>query len=461
MKVIILIGGSGERLWPISRELYPKSLLRLYGEKTLLQNTYEMALEMVHPKNIISMTNVRQTTDVNLQLKKIYNNPIIISEPMAKNTAPAVASALTYIKNKRDEIVVILPVDFSVDDKEEFLSAINKAKILANNGYIAAIGVRPLYPETGYGYIKAGSSYKTGRKIEKFIEKPSIENANKFIEDKDYFWNCGIYVAKISVLIEAFQKYAPEIIANMNKEMFDENNKIEYINYEKIPSISIDYAIIEKSDNLAVVELNAKWQDYGSWQAIYNNEMKDKKGNVVHGNVLLDNVKDSFVYSSKELVAVSGMNNIVVIETEDAILVCNKDKAANIDSIVKKLKKKKSETTQLHKTVFRPWGYYTCLNGGQGWLTKIINVSPGHKLSLQSHNHRSEHWVVLEGSATVILDGEKHVLQKRQSINIPVKAKHSLQNLTRQTLKILEVQKGEYISEDDIIRYEDMYGRVK
>ena len=461
MKVIILIGGSGERLWPISRELYPKSLLRLYGEKTLLQNTYEMVLEMVHPKNIISMTNVRQTTDVNLQLKKIYNNPIIISEPMAKNTAPAVASALTYIKNKRDEIVVILPVDFSVDDKEEFLSAINKAKILANNGYIAAIGVRPLYPETGYGYIKAGSSYKTGRKIEKFIEKPSIENANKFIEDKDYFWNCGIYVAKVSVLIEAFQKYAPEIIANMNKEMFDENNKIEYINYEKIPSISIDYAIIEKSDNLAVVELNAKWQDYGSWQAIYNNEMKDKKGNVVHGNVLLDNVKDSFVYSSKELVAVSGMNNIVVIETEDAILVCNKDKAANIDSIVKKLKKKKSETTQLHKTVFRPWGYYTCLNGGQGWLTKIINVSPGHKLSLQSHNHRSEHWVVLEGSATVILDGEKHVLQKRQSINIPVKAKHSLQNLTRQTLKILEVQKGEYISEDDIIRYEDMYGRVK
>ncbi len=461
MKVIILIGGSGERLWPISRELYPKSLLRLYGEKTLLQNTYEMALEMVHPKNIISMTNVRQTTDVNLQLKKIYNNPIIISEPMAKNTAPAVASALTYIKNKRDEIVVILPVDFSVDDKEEFLSAINKAKILANNGYIAAIGVRPLYSETGYGYIKAGSCYKTGRKIEKFIEKPSIENANKFIEDKDYFWNCGIYVAKISVLIEAFQKYAPEIIANMNKEMFDENNKIEYINYEKIPSISIDYAIIEKSDNLAVVELNAKWQDYGSWQAIYNNEMKDKKGNVVHGNVLLDNVKDSFVYSSKELVAVSGMNNIVVIETEDAILVCNKDKAANIDSIVKKLKKKKSETTQLHKTVFRPWGYYTCLNGGQGWLTKIINVSPGHKLSLQSHNHRSEHWVVLEGSATVILDGEKHVLQKRQSINIPVKAKHSLQNLTRQTLKILEVQKGEYISEDDIIRYEDMYGRVK
>ena len=461
MKVIILIGGSGERLWPISRELYPKSLLRLYGEKTLLQNTYEMALEMVHPKNIISMTNVRQTTDVNLQLKKIYNNPIIISEPMAKNTAPAVASALTYIKNKRDETVVILPVDFSVDDKEEFLSAINKAKILANNGYIAAIGVRPLYPETGYGYIKAGSSYKTGRKIEKFIEKPSIENANKFIEDKDYFWNCGIYVAKVSVLIEAFQKYAPEIIANMNKEMFDENNKIEYINYEKIPSISIDYAIIEKSDNLAVVELNAKWQDYGSWQAIYNNEMKDKKGNVVHGNVLLDNVKDSFVYSSKELVAVSGMNNIVVIETEDAILVCNKDKAANIDSIVKKLKKKKSETTQLHKTVFRPWGYYTCLNGGQGWLTKIINVSPGHKLSLQSHNHRSEHWVVLEGSATVILDGEKHVLQKRQSINIPVKAKHSLQNLTRQTLKILEVQKGEYISEDDIIRYEDMYGRVK
>ena len=461
MKCVILAGGSGERLWPISRELYPKSLLKLYGNKTLLQNTYEIASEIVQPKNIISVTNIRQTTGINLQLKKIYNNPIIISEPMAKNTAPAVASALTYIKNNRDEVVIILPVDFSVDDKEEFINAINKAKKIANSGYICAIGVNPLYPETGYGYIKAGAKYKTGRKIEKFIEKPSIKNANEFSENSYYFWNCGIYVAKVSVLIEAFQKYAPEIIEHMNKEMFDENNKIEYINYEKIPSISIDYAIIEKSDNLALVELNTKWHDYGSWQAVYNNEKKDSKGNAAYGNVLLDKVKDSFVYSSKELVAVSDMNNIIVIETEDAILVCNKDKAVNINNIVKKLKKQKNETTQLHKTVFRPWGYYTCLNEGNSWLTKIIHVSPGHKLSLQSHNHRSEHWVVLEGIATVILDGKKHVLQKRQSINIPVNAKHSLQNLTKEPLKILEVQKGEYISEDDIIRYEDMYGRVK
>ncbi len=461
MKCIILIGGSGERLWPISRDLYPKSLLRLYGNKTLLQNTYEVASSIVTQKNIISVTNIRQTIDTRLQLKELYNNPIIISEPMVKNTAPAVAAALTYIKNKRDEVVVILPVDFSVDNKEEFLNAINKAKTIANSGYICSIGVRPLYPETGYGYIKAGNKYKEGRKVDKFIEKPSLENAIKFLDNSDYFWNCGIYVAKVSVLLEAFQKYAPEIISNMNKEMFDENNKIEYINYEKIPSISIDYAIIEKYNNLAVVELNTKWHDYGSWQAVYNNENKDSKGNVVHGNVLLDKVKDSFVYSSKELVAVSGVNNLVVIETEDAILVCNKDKAANINNIVKELRKNKSETIESHKTVFRPWGYYTCLNGGQGWLTKIINVSPGHKLSLQSHNHRSEHWVVLEGSATVILDGEKHIMQKRQSINIPVKAKHSLQNLTKEPLKILEVQKGEYIAEDDIIRYEDMYGRVK
>lgn len=461
MKCIILVGGTGERLWPISRDLYPKSLLKLYGNKTLLQNTFETACSLTQPKNIITITNVKQAQDTRLQLKDICKNPIILSEPIAKNTASAVASALTFLKGKRDEIVLILPVDFMVDDNDAFIEAVNNAKELAKKGYIAAIGVKPLYVESCYGYIKAGEKLKNGRKVDAFIEKPSEENAAKYVKDKDYLWNCGIYVSKISVLVDAYKKYAPDILENMSIDMFDENKTIDYKLYENKLPISIDYALIEKAENLAVSELKASWHDYGSWQAVYKNSEKDSKGNVVHGNILLDKVKDSFVYSSKELVAVSGMKNIVVIETEDAILVCNKDKSANINSIVKQLKKEKSDTTKFHKTVFRPWGVYTCLNGGKGWLTKIITVSPGHKLSLQSHNYRSEHWVVLEGQATVILNDETHILDKRQSINIPVKAKHSLQNHTKEPLKILEVQKGDYISEDDIIRYEDMYGRVK
>ncbi len=461
MKCIILVGGSGERLWPVSRDLYPKHLLKLYGSKTLLQNTFELAMSVAALKNIYTITNVRQTVDTKLQIQDLCKNPTIISEPMSKNTAPAIASVLTFLKKEKDDIVVILPVDFSIEDKEAFIDVINKAKNIAKNDYIVAVGIKPVYAESGYGYIKTGEKIKQGRKIESFIEKPSCESIQEYLKDENFFWNCGIYVSKISVLMNAFKEFMPEIINNMKTSMFDENNKIDYEIYEKMPSISIDYAIMEKVSNMAFVELNTNWHDYGSWLAVYNNENKDSKGNVVHGNVLLDKVKNSFVYSSKELVAVSGMQNTVVIETEDAVLVCDKSKAANINDIVKELKKKNDETTLVHKTVFRPWGFYTCLNRGKGWLSKIITVLPGHKLSLQSHNFRSEHWIVLEGTAFILLNGEKHSLSSGKSINIPVKAKHSLQNHTKEPLKILEVQKGDYISEEDIIRYEDMYGRIK
>lgn len=460
MKCIILAGGSGERLWPMSRTLSPKSLLNLYGEKTLLQNTFEFALEIAPVKNIVTVTNIRQETDTKIQLKELSKNPVVIAEPMAKNTAPAVATALTYLQGKKDDVVVILPCDFIVKDKAVFLETIEKAKLCAKDGYITAVGVKPSYPETGFGYIKAGEKIKNGLKIEKFIEKPEKELVESFLEEDNYFWNCGIFVSKISVLLRAFEKYSPSVCYGFNKEMFDENNKVKFEYYENIQKISFDYAVMEKAQNTAFVELKTEWNDGGSWQAVYNNSEKDSKGNAVHGNVILDKVKDSLVYSSKELVAVSGKNDVIVVETEDAVLVADKNRTSEINKLVKKLKSENNELTETHKTVFRPWGFYTCLNGGEGWLSKIITVSPGHKLSLQSHNHRSEHWVVLEGTATVLLDGEVHTLEKRQSIDIPLMAKHSLQNHTKEILKILEVQKGDYISEDDIIRYEDVYGRV-
>ncbi len=461
MKCIILAGGAGERLWPISRALCPKSLLNLYGQKTLLQNTFELALEIVPAKSVVTVANIRQETDTRIQLKELHKSPVVISEPMSKNTAPAIASALNFLQGKKDEVVVILPCDFIVEDKNALFEAIEKAKLCAKDGYITAIGVKPSYAETGFGYIKAGEKIKNGYRIEKFVEKPSYEDASSFIEDDNYFWNCGIFVSKLSVLLRAFEKYSPSVCYGFNKDMFDENNKIKYEYYESIQDISIDCAVMEKAQNLAFVELKTTWNDIGSWQAIYNNGEKDAKGNVVHGNVLVEKVKNSLVYSSKELVTVSGVDDLIVIETEDAVLVADKKRTSEISKIVKKLKSENQELTQTHKTVFRPWGFYTCLSGGDGWLSKIITVSPGHKLSLQSHNHRSEHWVVLEGTATVLLDEETHTLEKRQSIDIPLMAKHSLQNHTKEILKILEVQKGDYISEDDIIRYEDIYGRVK
>lgn len=461
MKCIILAGGSGERLWPISRDLHPKSLLKLYNGKTLIQNVFELALKLTTEKNILTVTNIRQLDDTHRQLKELTKNPNIISEPMSKNTAAAVASAITYLQGQKDEIVIVLPVDFGIKNVEKFIQTIDDAKELAKSGYIVSVGVKPEYTEEGFGYIQTGEAIKKGFKVNKFIEKPKKEEVIEYLKQNDFFWNTGIYISKMSVLLEAYKEYASCVNESFKKEMFDENNKIKYEFYSELPELSIDYALMEKTTNMAFVELKTKWNDYGSWQAIYNSREKDSKGNVITGNVVTDKVKNSFVYSSKELVAVSSIQNKIVVETEDAVLVCDKSRTSEINSIVKQLKKEKDETTQCRKTVFRPWGFYTCLNGGQGWLSKIITVSPGHKLSLQSHNHRSEHWVVLEGTATVILEDEVHELEKRQSIDIPLKAKHSLQNHTNEPLKILEVQKGDYISEDDIVRYEDMYGRVK
>ena len=267
-------------------------------------------------------------------------------------------------------------------------------------------------------------------------------------------------MGKISTFMQEFETYAEDIYTNLRDLDFSKEPKIKYGIYENMPSISIDYAIMEKSQKIALVELQSDWNDLGSWQSLYNVKEKDENNNVLTGKVVVDNVKNSFIYSQKEIVAVSGLENIILVETEDAIMACKLDESQNVKKLYEKLKAKESDTTKLHKTVFRPWGYYTCLNSGEGYLTKTICVMPKQKLSIQSHSHRSEHWVVLEGRALVILDGKENYLEAGDSIDIPLQAKHSLQNPYDNELKIIEVQKGDYISEDDIIRYEDCYGRV-
>lgn len=461
MKSIILAGGSGSRLWPLSRDMYPKQLLSLDNENSLLQQTFLRLRKFSSAENIATVTNIKHFQDIKLQLNSIDSNNLVIAEPLGKNTAPAIACTLEYFMQKNnndDDIVLIVPSDHLINNTAAFAETVRKGEKLAQAGYIVTFGIKPTYPETGYGYIKTAQSFETGFEVEKFVEKPDLVTAQEYLNSGKFYWNAGIFMAKISTLLDEFAKYEPEIFATLKKLDFSNSTKIDYSIYESMPSISIDYAIMEKSDKIALIELESDWNDLGSWQSLYEIKPKDENGNVLTGKVVVNDVKNSFIYSQKELVAVSGLEDVVIVETEDAIMACKMSDSQSVKKLYEKLKE--SNTTKLHKTVFRPWGYYTCMNEGDGYLTKTICVLPHQKLSVQSHNHRSEHWVVLEGQALVLLDDKKYDVYAGDSIDIPLKAKHSLQNPYEKELKIIEVQKGDYISEDDIIRYEDCYGRV-
>lgn len=462
MKTIILAGGSGSRLWPLSRDLYPKQLLTLDDKESLLQQTYKRSMLFSNFEDIVTVTNIKHYSNIKLQLNKINKTNIVIAEPLLKNTAPAIACALEYFEQKAnaDDIVLIVPSDHLITKNDKFIQTIKEGEALAKDGYIVTFGIKPTYPETGYGYVKTQEKLLCGLKVDRFVEKPNIDLAKEYIKAGNYYWNSGIFMGKISVLLDEFKNLMPDIYENLVKLDFSKETKINYEIYEKMPSISIDYAIMEKSKKIALVELLSDWNDLGSWQSLYSIKQKDSNGNVIIGNVITNNVKNSFIYSQKELIAASDLEDVILIETEDAVMACKMKDSQNVKKLYEKLKAQESDTTKTHKTVFRPWGYYTCLNAGKGYLTKFICVMPHQKLSLQSHSYRSEHWVILEGTALVIKDNTTYNVYSGDSIDIPIGIKHSLQNPHDTELKIIEVQKGDYISEDDIIRYEDLYGRI-
>ncbi|MBR1776446.1 mannose-1-phosphate guanylyltransferase/mannose-6-phosphate isomerase [bacterium] len=460
---LILAGGSGSRLWPLSRELYPKQLLNIQDTESLLQATFERLERVMPASNIISMTGVKHVSNVKYQLSKLYQNPIVLSEPTSKNTAPAIIVGTKFImeKTESDPVILVLPSDHQIKDIDGFEKTVKKGEKIAQKGLIVTFGIKPSYAETGYGYIKVDSEeIESGFKVNKFVEKPTKEIAEKYISDGNYYWNSGIFMFKASVLLEETKKCTPEIFEKLENYDFSKSNEIPYIEFDKMPAISIDYAVMEKSDNIALVKLESDWNDLGSWSSIYEVSPKDENGNVIVGHVLDEGSKNSFIYSSSKLVATIGLEDTVIVETEDAILACKSDKTQDVKKIFDTLKKQNDNTHLVHKTVYRPWGYYTVLAEGKGFLTKMIQVNPGQKLSVQSHNHRSEHWVVLEGMAKVLLEGKEHILSPGHSIDIDVKEIHSLQNPYEETLKIIEVQKGDLLIEEDIVRYEDMYGRV-
>ncbi len=460
---LILAGGSGSRLWPLSRELYPKQLLNIQNTESLLQATFERISECISESNIISMTGVKHFPNVKYQLSSLYKDAIVLSEPISKNTAPAIALASKYIMDKFnvDPVILVVPSDHMIKDKSGFAKTVREGEKLANLGYIVTFGIQPSYPETGYGYINVSTDkIEGGVKVNKFVEKPDSKLAQKYLDDGNYFWNSGIFMFKASVMLEEIAKCSPEIYKNLSNFDFSDSDEIPFTEFDKMPAISIDYAVMEKSDNIALIKLESDWNDLGSWKSIYDVSEKDENGNVKIGHVLDEGSKNSLVYSSSKLVATIGLEDTVIVETEDAILACAADKTQEVKKVFETLKKKNDNTHLVHKTVYRPWGYYTVLAQGNGFLTKMIQVNTGQKLSVQSHNHRSEHWVVLEGMAKVVLEGKEHILSPGHSVDIPVKAIHSLQNPFEETLKIIEVQKGDLLIEEDIVRYEDMYGRV-
>ena len=464
MYSIILAGGSGSRLWPLSRELYPKQLLNIQNKDSMLQETFKRIAEFVPDGKIVSITNVKHATNVKYQLSSLTQNPIIISEPESKNTAPAIAVSVKYItdkfKNAKNDVILVVPSDHKIKNTKKFIKSISEGEKLAKQGYIVTFGIKPDYADTGFGYIKIGDETEGAYKVSKFVEKPDLKTAKRYLSKDNMFWNSGIFMFKPDVFITELEKYCPRIYNIVNKIDFTKRDDIPYTDFEKLPNISIDYALMEKTDNIVMAELKSDWLDVGSWKSIYDVSKKNIDNNVKIGHVLDIDSKDSLMYSSSKLIATIGLEDAIIVETEDAVLACKKDRVQEVKQVFETLKQQHDNTQMVHKTVYRPWGYYTVLAQGEGFLTKMIQVNPGQKLSVQSHNHRSEHWVVLSGTAKVILEGKELILSPGHSIDIPVKAIHSLQNPYKENLQIIEVQKGDILVEEDIVRYEDMYGRV-
>lgn len=465
---VILAGGTGSRLWPKSRKALPKQFLSLTSERSMLQETIAR-LDPTSAAEPIVICNEAHRFLVAEQLRsENISHGGIMLEPVGRNTAPAIAlSAFHAMRSGQDPVLLVLAADHLIQHVETFRQVISQASHLATQGSLVTFGIVPDCAHTGYGYIKAGEQIDPGFVVDKFVEKPDLDTAKAYVESNQYFWNSGMFVFKASVYLDALKQYAPEIyqqsLAAYQKSSLDlDFIRIDQTAFELCPDDSIDYAVMEKTDKAAMVTLDAGWSDVGSWSSLWETaEDKDSNGNVVRGDAILDGVTNSYINAEERLVAVVGLDDVVVVETKDAIMVAHKDKVQDIKNVVSQLKAEQRPEFEFHREVFRPWGAYDSIDNGERFQVKRITVKPGEKLSVQMHHHRAEHWVVVSGTASVTIGEKTQLVTENESVYIPIGHVHALENPGKIPLELIEVQSGSYLGEDDIVRFSDRYGRSK
>ena len=470
---VILCGGLGTRLWPLSRKSFPKQFLSLdpHGEKSLLQKTQERINSISNLKNPILICNEEHRFIVAEQFREINIQPKnIILEPFGRNTAPAITlAALASLENEDDPHLLVLSSDHEIKNNVRFLEVIKAGIKYSSEGRLVTFGIVPQSPETGFGYIKSKKEFNNsiieGLNIESFIEKPNKEAATELIKDKRYTWNSGMFLFKSKTVLNEIEKSNPDIIKHCKKALNKGVKDLDFLRidakeFSACTNLSIDIAVMEKTTKGTVLPLDAGWSDIGSWDSVWKISKKDKNGNVSLGNVFEQDIKDCYIRGEKRLIAAIGVKNLIIVETGDAILIADKTQSQKVKDIVNSLKEKGISEGQDHKKIYRPWGYYESVVDDFRWQVKLINVKPGEKLSLQLHHHRSEHWVIVDGTAKAEIGSKVTTLHENQSCYIPLGEKHRLSNPGKIPLKLIEIQSGSYLGEDDIERFEDNYGRI-
>ncbi|MCG6202399.1 mannose-1-phosphate guanylyltransferase/mannose-6-phosphate isomerase [Psychromonas antarctica] len=466
---VIMAGGTGSRLWPLSRELYPKQFLTVTGNESMLQQTVARLSGIEHVAPVLICNEEHRFIAAEQMRLGGYEHGGIILEPVGRNTAPAIAlAALQAVNNAidgEDPVLLVLAADHIIENEQAFKATVEKALPFAEKGQLVTFGIVPTAPETGYGYIKSGSQDGDAFSVSEFVEKPDLATAEEYLASGNYYWNSGMFLFKASRYLEELQKFAPDMLDVCKRAIATPSQDVEFIRVDKAifatcPDNSIDYAVMEKTNLAMMVPMDAGWSDVGSFSALWEVSAKDENNNLIKGDVITVDSTNNYIYAENKLVTTVGVDNLVIVETKDAILVASKDKVQDVKEIVNQLKAAGRTEHKLHREVYRPWGKYDSIDAGQRDHVKRITVKPGEKLSIQKHHHRAEHWIVVSGTASV-LNGDKTILvTENESTYIPLGTIHALENPGKIPLEMIEVQTGSYLGEDDIVRFEDRYGRV-